>query len=312
MSEIINHGFGWMPELPDFRDYSIETDEVHSIFEAVTMKINPIATQGKKSKNEEIPLALPAQVDVRNWCSPIENQGQIGSCTAHAGVGLLEYYQRRAYGIHLDASRLFLYKVTRNLLKWTGDTGAYLRTTMKAMAAFGVCPEEYWLYSDAKTGANGVSTDPFEKEPTSFAYQFANNYKSTTYYRLDPAGATPATILKNVKNNVAAGLPSMFGFTVYSSISQAATNGGKIPYPKAGDSLAGGHAVMVVGYDDTIVIKNGPAGPQTTGALLIRNSWGTGWGNNGYGYLPYQYVLQGLAKDFWTMVNANFFNTNSF
>jgi C1A family cysteine protease len=85
MSEIINHGFGWMPELPDFRDYSIETDEVHSIFEAVTMKINPIATQGKKSKNEEITLAIPAQVDVRNWCSPIENQGQIGSCTAHAG-----------------------------------------------------------------------------------------------------------------------------------------------------------------------------------------------------------------------------------
>ena len=153
-----------MPELPDFRDFSIETDEVHSIFEAVTMKINPIATQGKKSKNEEIPLAIPAQVDVRNWCSPIENQGQIGSCTAHAGVGLLEYYQRRAYGIHLDASRLFLYKVTRNLLKWTGDTGAYLRTTMKAMAAFGVCPEEYWLYSDTKTRANDISTDPFEKK----------------------------------------------------------------------------------------------------------------------------------------------------
>lgn len=107
MSEIINHGLGWMPELPDFRDYSIETDEVHSIFETATMKLNPIAKESKKSKNAESPLAIPAQVDVRNWCSPIENQGQIGSCTAHAGVGLLEYYQRRAYGIHLDASRLF-------------------------------------------------------------------------------------------------------------------------------------------------------------------------------------------------------------
>jgi C1A family cysteine protease len=312
MSEQLHHGLGWMPELPDFRDYTLETEQVSTIFTEATMKLNPVAKASKKTKNADAPLAIPATVDLRNWCSPIENQGQIGSCTAHAGVGIMEYFQRRAYGIHLDASRLFLYKVTRNLLKWTGDTGAYLRTTMKAMAAFGICPEEYWLYSDAKTPPNGAPTDPFEKEPTSFAYQFANNYKSTTYYRLDPAGAAPATILNNVKNNVASGLPSMFGFTVYNSIAQAASNGGKIPYPKVGDTVVGGHAVMIVGYDDSIVIRNGPAGPQTTGAFLIRNSWGTGWGSNGYGYLPYQYVLGGLAKDFWTMVNANFFNTNNF
>lgn len=66
---------------------------------------------------------------------------QIGSCTANAGVGLVEYFERRAFGKHLDASRLFLYKVTRNLLHLTEDTGAYLRTTMAAMALFGVPPK---------------------------------------------------------------------------------------------------------------------------------------------------------------------------
>jgi C1A family cysteine protease len=313
MSNSIQNGLGWMPDLPDFRDLTNESSTVQEIFSNATMKFNPVLKGGKSAKGASAaPLTLASSVDLRAWCSPIEDQGQLGSCTANAGVGMLEYYQRRAFGIHLDASRLFLYKVTRNLLKWTGDTGAYLRTTMKAMAGFGVCPEEYWPYSDAKTGANGGPNDPFEKEPSGFNYQFASNYKSTTYYRLDPVGATPTTILNNIKTYAAAGLPSMFGFTVYSSISLASTNGGKIPYPKVGDTVRGGHAVMIVGYDDTMVIQNGVGGPKTTGAFLIRNSWGTSWGNSGYGYLPYEYVLKGLAQDFWSIVNANFFNANSF
>jgi C1A family cysteine protease len=313
MSNSIQNGLGWMPDLPDFRDLTNESSTVQEIFSNATMKFNPAQKAGKSAKGASAtPLTLATSVDLRAWCSPIEDQGQLGSCTANAGVGMLEYYQRRAFGIHLDASRLFLYKVTRNLLKWTGDTGAYLRTTMKAMAGFGVCPEEYWPYSDVKTGPNGGPNDPFEKEPSGFNYQFAANYKSTTYYRLDPVGATPATILNNIKTYAAAGLPSMFGFTVYSCISLASTNGGKIPYPKAGNTVLGGHAVMIVGYDDTMVIQNGVGGPKTTGAFLIRNSWGTSWGNSGYGYLPYEYVLKGLAQDFWSIVNANFFNANSF
>jgi C1A family cysteine protease len=88
--------------------------------------------------------ASPASTDLRAWCSPIENQGSLGSCTANAGVGVVEYFERRAFGKHINASRLFLYKVTRNLLHLTGDTGAYLRSTMGALALFGVLPEEYW------------------------------------------------------------------------------------------------------------------------------------------------------------------------
>ena len=105
----------------------------------------------------------------------------------------------------------------------TGDNGAFLRSTMGALVLFGVPPEEYWPYN----------VEDFDKEPTSFCYAFAHNYQSLTYYRLDPPGTTKEDLLIRIKTNLSGGLPSMFGFTVYSSIEEAATTG-KIPYPAAG------------------------------------------------------------------------------
>ncbi|HEY8200805.1 MAG TPA: C1 family peptidase, partial [Actinomycetota bacterium] len=242
-------GLGWLPDLPDFRDYTEEHPTIQPLLEA-TGATTP-------------PPALADSMDLRPWCSPIENQGNIGSCTAHAGVGLIEYFERRAFGRHLDASRLFLYKATRNFLRWTGDTGAYLRSTIGAMALFGVPPEEYWPYNTAD----------FDKEPPAFCYAFAQSFQALTYYRLDPPGTDRAKLLKDIKTKLSASLPSMFGFTVYSSISQAATNG-EIPFPSTGEKILGGHAVDVVGYDDAKVIKHTGSGAQTKGALLIRNSWG--------------------------------------
>ncbi len=264
---------GWLPDYPDIRDVTFQSERVPSKLQALGQ---PSVKQmlAKVGATTSAPAALPASVDLRPWCSPMEDQQTIGSCTAHAGVGLVEYFERRAFGKHLDASRLFLYKVTRNLLKWTGDTGAFLRSTMYALTLFGVPPEEYYPYNIAD----------FDKEPSAFCYAFAQSYQAISYYRLDPPGTTPSNLLTQIKTYLANGLPSMFGFTVYSSISQANTNDGKIPYPTRGERVEGGHAIDAVGYDDNLKIKNtNPGGIETTGALLIRNSWGTGWGSAGYG-----------------------------
>ena len=284
-----NFGLGWVRDLPDFRDYSPENEKIKPLLK----KLNVLST----------PASPPVKIDLRAWCAPIEDQGALGSCTANAGVGMIEFYEKKAYGVWLDASRLFLYKATRNLLGWTGDTGAYLRTTMGAMALFGVPPEKYWPYKIAS----------FDAEPTAFLYAFAQSFQALNYYRLDPVGTTPTNLLSQIKTNLAGNLPSMFGFTVYDSISQANGAGkGKIPFPCSTDKVAGGHAIMAIGYDDTLAIKNTNGGKTTTGALLIRNSWGTSWGEVGYGWLPYEYVLKGLAVDWWALISEKYVETTKF
>ena len=272
-------GLGWTPDFPDIRDYTLETPTVAAV-------LGPTS----------VPLKVaPPQVDLEAGFSPVEDQQSIGSCTAQAGVGLLEYYERVTLGRHVDASRLFLYKVTRKLLGWTGDTGAYLRTTMKAMALFGVPPEEHYPYIISR----------YDAEPDPFVYALAQNWQASQYYRLDPAGTTGPQALANLKSRLALRQPAKFGFTVYSSMPQVTTTG-VIPYPRPGDRVVGGHAVIAMGYDDAKVIDGVP------GAIKIRNSWGVNWGQRGYGWIPYSYFTTRLAQDIWSLVRSEYIDLAPF
>jgi C1A family cysteine protease len=298
-------GKGWLRDLPDYRDNTPNTSTLskkqkeRGATQPVSTILSKLNLDGKKPKGRKATIATKA--DLREWCSPIEDQGELGACTAHAGVALYEYYERRAFGKHVDASRLFLYKVTRNLLGWEADDGAYLRTTMATLAMFGVPPEKYWPYLEYK----------FNEEPTAFLYSYAQNFQAILYYRLDGVGVTKPELLDKIKDHLRNGLPLIFGFTCYSSLDLA--DDGNIPFPDKNENIDGGHAVMTVGFDDKKKIINpGNKKIETVGALLIRNSWSSEWGDKGYGWLPYEYVLHGIADDWWSMTKAEWIDTKQF
>jgi len=308
---------GWRPPFPDMRDYTIDQPDVAKMSKMLGFKASiekDIKTLGE-SPPPGRPLSyqwLPVKMDLRQFCTAIENQGALGSCTAQAAVGVVEYFETRAHQEHVDGSRLFVYKTTRNLMGVTGDTGAWNRTAMGALALCGCAPEKYWPYTDV---------DPnFDEEPPAFIYALADNYEALKYFCHDPLSANKPTaqVLLSVKLYIAMGIPSTFGFWGFESGHWEGSSyvmpydDGKIYYPGPNDPARWGHAVVAIGYDDKKKIKNPHTNKTKTGALLLRNSWGTAWGESGYGWIPYDYLLNGLALDFWSLMNMEWLQTKQF
>lgn len=246
---MIDFKLGWLPDLPDFRDY---------IFEGKT----------------EL-AALPPLVDLRPNDVPIYDQGQLSSCTGNAIAGMFQFVNKKDAGKDFIPSRLFIYYGERDIQGTTNkDSGAYIRDGMKVIAKQGVCNESTWPYDVAKV----------KIKPTKTAFTEALNHQAITYMRINDT-------LNSMRQCLADGYPFVFGFTMYDSFhTDETTKTGMVKMPSKKDKCLGGHAVTAVGYDDTRKV------------MIVRNSWGTWWGDKGYFYMPYDYMRDGnLATDFWTL-----------
>ena len=238
--------YGWYPDIPDQRDY---------LYKA----IKPV-------------VKLPKKVDLREHCPAIEDQGALGSCTAQALAGNIEFLDVKIDHEYTDVSRLFIYYNERVLIDSVDyDSGASLRDGIKTLKNEGACEESLWPYVIKK----------FDDKPPVKCYKAALEHRIESYHRISS--------LPEMLACLAEGYPFVFGFTVYESFdAESVIKTGIVNMPGKDEATLGGHAVLAVGYD------------ESKARFLVRNSWGSAWGMDGYCTMPYEY-LERLAGDFWTV-----------
>jgi len=223
----------------------------------------------------------PKKADLRPLMSPVGDQGAFGSCTSFAmvkGVGeFMELRQIRAKGgdpakDFVPLSPRFLWFDERSFMGTEKiDTGATMFLGMNQLVTDGTCAESSFPYCPAELQDNELYRNFFLAEPPSRAAQAeAKQHRGGRLVQI--------TKLSEIKDSLDQGFPAVFGFVVFSNIRQAG-KGGMLPVPSLQeDEVLGGHATVAVGYDDEKQV------------LILRNSWGDGWGDKGYFYMPYAFV----------------------
>ena len=209
---------------------------------------------------------LPSKVDLRRYMTAVEDQGPINSCSANAVAGAYEYLVKRHLGDDsYDVSRLFIYYNGRaqgdDEIK---DDGSVIAYCIKSLSEQGACSEETWPYN----------TEQVNEEPDEDSYDEGQDFLVEDVARVP-------TDLNAWKKCLAEGYPIIFGMRLYKSFDKHRRKG-LVPMPtpsEASRESHGGHAMLCVGYSDKDKV------------FIVRNSWGTQWGDNGYCYIPYDYLI---------------------
>jgi len=243
--------YGWKKSVPDHRDYKLKT-------------VNPSVYKN-----------LPASVDLRHIIPEVLDQGQLGSCTAHA-LTMAQRVARIKQGLpDMRLSRLFVYYNER-LMEGTvnSDDGAQIRDGAKVLGTYGAPVEADWPYNE----------NQFTIKPSDQSYKDAIQDEASQYMTVEQTE-------NEIKMCLYEGYPVVFGANIYEEFEgDTVARTGIVPMPNRNSQSAGGHAILIVGYDDS------------TRKFTVLNSWSDSWGDKGYCYFPYEYITNAdLCSDFWTI-----------
>lgn len=210
-------------------------------------------------------VSLPPTVDLRAWDGPIKDQGEEGSCTAHAGTEANEWIHRRYLG---NPAVVFSpqYTYAKELIaqgNFPQDEGSDGTTLCGTLIASGCCELSLYPYVAGQINV-----------PTSEQDQNASKYTLGAYHGLN-GSQTALSVLGDPTP-----WPVLMGFTVYESFESDTVAQTGVYVPKKGERSLGGHEVKLIGYDIGDVPTLRPQGCPK--AVLVQNSWGSAWGLGGY------------------------------
>lgn len=216
-------------------------------------------------------LSTLSSIDYTSEMGAIKNQKNLGSCVAFAAAAMKEWQERKEHnaevkegkrdhrkGKEYDYSEAWIYWNCKKIDGYNGE-GTYLRTAMQVLNRIGVPTEKAWTYSDDKLNIG---------KPKSWASLISKWALIGNYYRVNSVADAKITLAKDG--------PFMMGIPCFYDFFFAGKNG-IVKDPANGERNYGGHALCVVGYDDERKL------------IKFKNSWGTNWGKNGYGYISYNY-----------------------
>ena len=209
-------------------------------------------------------VTLPAVYDLRDQMSAIRDQGTQGTCSAQASAAMKEWQEKVDLGLNEYMSPQFVY----NLRESFGMEGMTPRDTMKILNKIGIVSEKHYPYGKIENLNEETINAELKDE--------AAKYRIIGYAKID--------LLDGLKKALFANGPCYIAFPVY--------NPEKREFWKpdyTGQQMIGGHAVCVAGY-----LKD---------SFIIRNSWSSLWGDNGYTY--FNFSDWGSQWEAWTTIDED-------
>ena len=272
-----------MPTLSTFQSFNTTTNSIQEPNEfGLGCELDGVPNLGDDEASFQVKASLPARIDLRAGCSAISSQGRTGSCVGFATVDGLGEFIARKQGITIDFAPRFVWTLGRKSEKRLDvASGIHISTATDIIDNIGLVPEKSFPYIDI-----GAMTDPSAKMAALTDVPNSSLIKEAKKYRFIKGWQKVSTV-HAMKKSLSDGMPVVFAIRCFKSI-YSTKKDGIIPIPVQGDQALGGHALLCVGYDNN------------KRQFIIRNSWGTNWGDNGYGYLSYEYVKLNLTYEGFT------------
>lgn len=249
----------WRPGVPDFRDLVPESPEI--------LRLMP---DGKLPEH-----ALPVAADLSEYLLSYSTNSSEEACPSSVVcTKLVEYFFYRCLGKVEPLSAQF---VTHSATMYERSGCPGIRSNLKAIRKFGIPPTSI--------------EEPLFRSPDSMMFGITDELRAMSYFRIGSQTCGESTT-RELKSWIARGFPIACGFAVPSLLEYD----GDIDYRPTFDSIQGGHAALLIGFDDKYLAAS-------RGAFRVFCPWGNDWGDQGSGWLPYSFAEHHMALDFWTILN---------